>query len=67
MRGGTALKRADAKRGVDHKRTPSGRRVARPEVGREVQLPLDRDELLGLMQDSLEGLAGYKRKSWTGG
>jgi hypothetical protein len=25
--------------------------------GREIQLPLDRDELLGLMQDSLESLA----------
>ena len=30
---------------------------AKPDTGREVQLPLDREELLGLMQDSLEGLA----------
>jgi transposase-like protein len=47
------LKRAYAKRGVGHKKKPSERRA----TGREVQLPLDRDELLALMQDSLEGLA----------
>jgi putative transposase len=57
MRGGTALKRAYAKRGAGHKRKPSERRVAKPDTGREVQLPLDREELLGLMQDCLEGLA----------
>jgi hypothetical protein len=51
------LKRAYAKRGAGHKRKPSGRRAAVPDTGREVQLPLDREELLGLMQDSLEGLA----------
>jgi len=51
------LKRAYAKRGAGHKRKPSERRGARPDTGREVQLPLDREELLGLMQDSLQGLA----------
>lgn len=47
------MKRAYAKRGAGHKSKPS----ERPEAGREVQLPPDRDELLGLLQDSLEGLA----------
>ena len=51
------MKRAYAKRDAGHKRKPSELRAAKPEVGREVQLPLDREELLGLMQDSLEGLA----------
>jgi putative transposase len=51
------LKRAYAKRGAGHKQKPSGRRAAVPDTGREVQLPLDREQLLGLMQDSLEGLA----------
>jgi putative transposase len=51
------LKRAYAKRGVGHKRKPSERRAGPPDTGREIQLPLDREELLGLMQDSLEGLA----------
>jgi transposase-like protein len=36
---------------------PSEHRVTSPDSGRQVQLPLDREELLGLMQDSLEGLA----------
>jgi hypothetical protein len=51
------LKRAYAKRGVRHKPKPSERRAARPDAGREVQLPLDRGELLGLIQGSREGLA----------
>ena len=51
------MKRAYAKRGVGHKRKPSERRAAKSDSGREIQLPLDREELLGLMQDSLEGLA----------
>ena len=55
--GGTALRRAYAKRQASHKPEPA--RSADPTVapGREIQLPLDRDELLGLMQDSLEALA----------
>jgi transposase-like protein len=57
MRGGTALKEAYAKRGASHKPKPSERRAGGQDTGREVQLPLDREELLGLMQDSLEGLA----------
>jgi putative transposase len=51
------LKRAYANRGGRHKRKPSERRTTPSGTGREVQLPLDRDELLGLMQDSLECLA----------
>jgi transposase-like protein len=51
------LKRAYAKRDARHKTKPSERRAASSRTGTEVQLPLDRDELLGLMQDSLEGLA----------
>ena len=51
------MKRAYAKRGVRHKPKPSERRAARPDAGREVQLPLDRGELLGLIQGSREGLA----------
>jgi hypothetical protein len=51
------LKRAYAKRGAVHKRKPSERRAAAPDPDWLVQLPLDREELLGLMQDSLEGLA----------
>jgi putative transposase len=51
------LKRAYANRGVRYKRKPSQRRARRSGIVREVQLPLDREELLGLMQDSLEGLA----------
>jgi putative transposase len=51
------LKRAYANRGSRDKRPPSERRTTPSGTGREVQLPLDREELLGLMQDSLEGLA----------
>ena len=48
------MKRAFAKRQPTHKREPAEHRA---ETGREIQLPRDRDELLGLMQDSLEALA----------
>jgi putative transposase len=51
------LKRDYAKQAPRGKKKPSERRSAPPEGGREIQLPLDRDELLGLMQDSLEALA----------
>jgi hypothetical protein len=51
------LKRAYANRVGGHKRTSAERRARPSAPGREVQLPLDREELLGLMQDSLEGLA----------
>jgi transposase-like protein len=51
------LKRAYAKQGTGHKRKPSERRAARSNSATEIQLPLDREELLGLMPDFLEGLA----------
>jgi transposase-like protein len=51
------LKRAYAKRGRSNKRLPSDGRSRVADFGREIQLPLHRDELLALMQDSLEGLA----------
>jgi transposase-like protein len=51
------LKRAYANRGAGHKPKPSERRGKKDVANRQVQLPLDRDELLGLMQDSLESLA----------
>jgi putative transposase len=51
------LRRAYAKPRRSHKREPADRRSRVAEPGREVQLPLGRDELLALMQDSLEGLA----------
>jgi putative transposase len=51
------LKRAYAKRGDGHKRKPSERRASESNTGTEIQLPLDREELLGQMQDSLESLA----------
>ena len=37
--------------------TAAGRQAGRPQPGREVRLPQDRDELLALMQDSLDSLA----------
>src|SRR5262249_12346666 len=40
-----------------HKRNPADGPAAPPVADRQVQLPLDRDELLALMQDSLDGLA----------
>ena len=48
------MKRAYAKRPPAHKREPAEHRT---QTGREIQLPLDREELLALMQDSLEALA----------
>jgi putative transposase len=57
LEGGTALKRAYANRGVGHKRKPSERRAKNQDASEQVQLPLDRAELLALMQDSLESLA----------
>jgi putative transposase len=51
------LKRHYAKSAPRDKKKPSERRSAPLESGREIQLPLDRDVLLGLMQDSLEALA----------
>jgi Transposase, Mutator family len=51
------LKRADAKRHDSHKPEPTQPAVPIVASGREIQLSLDRDELLGLMQDSLESWA----------
>jgi hypothetical protein len=51
------LKRAYAKRHDSHKPEPAQPPVPIVASGREIQLPLDRDELLGLMQESLESLA----------
>ena len=52
------MKRAYAKRGRNsHKRERQNRRLQPSGSGREIQLPLDQDELLALMQDSLETLA----------
>jgi putative transposase len=51
------LKRAYAKRANPHKRIRQKRRNQAEAAVREIQLPLDREELLTLMQDSLETLA----------
>ena len=54
------MKRAYANRGALDKRKRSQRRsrsAVAASLGNEVQLPLDRDELLAVMQDSLDGLA----------
>ena len=51
------MKRADAKRHDSHKPAPTQPAVPIGATDREIQLSLDRDELLGLMQDSLENLA----------
>lgn len=51
------MKRDHAKQAPQDKKKPSERRAAPPGGGREIQFHLDRDELLGLMQDSLEALA----------
>jgi transposase-like protein len=51
------LKRHYANSAAPDKKKPSERRSSPSESGREIQLPLDREELLGLMQDSLEALA----------
>ena len=50
------MKRAYAKRQDSHKPEPALPPVPIVASGREIQLSLDRDELLGLMQDSLENL-----------
>lgn len=51
------MKRDYAKQALRDKKKPSERRLAPSQGSREIQLPLDREELLGLMQDSLEALA----------
>ena len=51
------MKRAYAKRQDSHKPQPAKPAVPIVASGRDIQLCLDRDELLGLMQDSLESLA----------
>jgi hypothetical protein len=51
------LKRAYAKRHDSHKPERTQPAVPIGATDREIQLSLDRDELLGLMQDSLESLA----------
>jgi hypothetical protein len=54
------LKRDYSNRGVHHKSTPSERRHRRADrsvSGREIQLPLDRDELRAVIEDSWESLA----------
>jgi hypothetical protein len=56
-RGGTALKRPSANRARSRKRINQKRRTRAKSAAREIQLPLDRQELLALMQDSLETLA----------
>jgi hypothetical protein len=48
------LKRADAKRQDSPKPEPTQAAVPIVASGRVIQLSLDRDELLGLLQDSLE-------------
>ena len=51
------MKRAYAKRHDSHKPAPTQPAVPTGASGRVIQLSLDRDALLGLMQDSLESLA----------
>ena len=51
------MKRAYANREPGRKPKPSERRAKNADPSRQIQLPLDRDELLALMQDSLESLA----------
>jgi putative transposase len=51
------LKRAYANRANSRKRVWQKRRAQAQAAAREIQLPLDREELLTLMQDSLETLA----------
>jgi putative transposase len=51
------LKRAYANRAKSRKRIEQKRRTRAKAAVREIQLPLDREELLTLMQDSLETLA----------
>jgi hypothetical protein len=56
-REGIALKRAYANRPAGHKTKPSERRAKGDRADGQVQLPLDREELLAWMQDSPESLA----------
>jgi putative transposase len=51
------LKRDYAKGANPHKRVRRNRRAEAHAVARDIQLPLDRQELLSVMQDSLETLA----------
>ena len=51
------MKRDYANRRPGHKNHSPETRTARPGTSREIQLSLDRHELLNLMQDSLEALA----------
>ena len=51
------MKRAYAKQHAPHKPRSAQPRVPSRAPGHVIQLSLDRDELLGLMQDSLESLA----------
>ncbi len=51
------MKRAYANRAKSRKRIGQKRRTKAQAAAREIQLPLDRDELLTLMQDSLDTLA----------
>ena len=51
------MKRAYADRARSRKRIEQKRRTRAKATVREIQLPLDREELLTLMQDSLETLA----------
>jgi hypothetical protein len=51
------MRRAYAKRQDSHKPEPAQAAVPIVASGREIQLSLDRDELLGLMKDSLQNLA----------
>jgi putative transposase len=51
------LKRAYANRAKSRKRIEQKRRTQAKAAAREIQLPLDREELLTLMQDSLETVA----------
>jgi hypothetical protein len=51
------LKRAHARQRASHKPRSAQPPVPIEPAGREIELSLDRDELLGLMQDSLESLA----------
>ena len=51
------MKGTYAKRRVSYEPEPAQAAVPIVASGREIQLFLDRDELLGLMQDSLESLA----------
>jgi hypothetical protein len=61
------LKRAYAKRQDSHKPEPTQPVVLIVASGREIQLSLDRDELLGLMQDSLMRSSLRAANCWGAG